>query len=306
MPLLSGGGKIFWIITGLFLLFATLIVTYTEVALPAAMIFPALYCLYSERVPSRWPFFIAVIPALFIVIPSMRFGAVIYMALLASAIIMLAFIRRGNLGLAVTLPSGLIFSLFVLAVLSIARHGAIGFQEVLTQWADQILNEVQGIYQGFLSAEEMLNFQASRPDIQKRIVTFFPSVVLTSIAIVIWMNLLIVAAAFKNIALRDWRSPDWVIGVFIIAGILTITQHQAVRSIGLNLLIIVGQVYFFQGIAIVASYMSQNRWPGFLRWPLYIFILIQVYIMVIVAGIGLFDTWFDFRKRIRTSKGDEQ
>jgi hypothetical protein len=76
--------------------------------------------------------------------------------------------------------------------------------------------------------------------------------------------------------------------------------------VGLNLLILVGQSYFFQGIAIVASFMTHNKWPGFLRWPLYIFILIQVYIMVIVAGIGLFDTWFDFRKMIRTPKGEDQ
>jgi hypothetical protein len=219
---------------------------------------------------------------------------------------MLIFIRKGNLGLAIALPSILLSCLFVLAVLSIAKHSAIGFQEVLSRWAGQILNEVQGMYQGFLSAEEMVSFKAGKPELQMRIVTLFPSIVLTSIVVVLWMNLLIIKSAFKNIILREWRSPDWFIAVFIVAGILTVSQHQASHVFGLNLLIITCQVYFFQGIAIVASLMDQNKWPGFIRWPLYIFILIQVYIMVIVAGIGLFDTWFDFRKRIRTPKGDEQ
>jgi hypothetical protein len=53
MPLLSGGGKTFWIATGLFLLFSALIVTSTELALPAAMLFPALFCLYAEKVPGN-------------------------------------------------------------------------------------------------------------------------------------------------------------------------------------------------------------------------------------------------------------
>jgi hypothetical protein len=305
MPLLSGGGKTPWITTGLFLLFSALIVTGTEVALPAAMLFPALFCLYSKKVPGRWLYFIAVIPVLYALVPFLRFGTIIYFAVLTSAVIMLMLIRKDNLGLAIAFSSTIIFSLFVLAVLSIARHGSIGFQEVLSQWSGQILNEVQAIYQGFLSPEEMVNFRAGMPEMQMRIVTLFPSIVLTSIAVVLWMNLLIISGKFK-LALKEWRSPDWFLAVFIVAGILTVIQHETVRAIGLNLLIIVGQVYFFQGIAIVASFMDQNKWPGFIRWPLYIFILIQVYIMVIVAGIGLFDTWFDFRKRISTPKGDEQ
>jgi uncharacterized protein YybS (DUF2232 family) len=68
----------------------------------------------------------------------------------------------------------------------------------------------------------------------------------------------------------------------------------------------VGQVYFLQGLAIVSVFMDERKWPGMIRWPIYILILIQIYMMIIVAGFGLFDTWFDFRKRIRTPKGDIQ
>ena len=306
MPLLSGGRKILWIITGLFLLFSTLIVTITEVALPAAMIFPALYCLYSEKVPFRWSPLVAIIPLALGILPSLRFGAVTYGVLLASAFIMLMFLRKGYLGLAIAIPSSLFFSLFMLIVITTAWHEGNNFKTVLFRWTDQILNQVQMVYQGLLSAQDMERFQMSRPVIQARIVSLFPSVVLTSIATILWLNLQIVSGTFRNVALRTWRSPDWVVAFFIFAGILTLVQHPTASAIGLNILITVGQVYFFQGMGIIAYFMNEQKWPGVIRWPLYILILIQIYIMIIVAGLGLFDTWFDFRKRIRAAKGDEQ
>ncbi len=306
MPLLSGGRKILWIITGLFLLFSTLIVTITEVALPAAMIFPALYCLYSEKVPIRWSPLVAIIPLVLGILPSLRFGAVTYGALLASAFIMLMFLRKGYLGLAIAIPSSLFFFLFMLVVITTAWYEGNNFQTVLFQWTDQILNQVQMVYQGLLSAQDMERFQMSRPVIQARIVSLFPSIVLTSTATILWLNLQIVSGTFRNVVLRTWRSPDWVVAIFILAGVLTLVQHPTASAIGLNILITVGQVYFFQGMGIVAYFMNEQKWPGVIRWPLYILILIQIYIMIIVAGLGLFDTWFDFRKRIRATKGDEQ
>lgn len=306
MPLLSGGGKTLWISTGLFLFFAILIVTSTEMALPVAMIYPALYYLYSEKAPSRWPYIVALIPMVLVIIPSLRFGAIIYGAILASAIIMYLCIKRLKYGFAIMIPTFIICSLFVLAVVSLHQQSGTGYQQILSQWADQILNEVQGIYQGFLPPEEIADFQLNKSLLRTRILTLFPAVVLTSIAVIFWMNLLIVSSMMRNLSLQEWKCPDWVIALFILGGILIVMENVAAHAVGLNLLILVGQAYFFQGIAIVASFMTHNKWPGFLRWPLYIFILIQVYIMVIVAGIGLFDTWFDFRKMIRTPKGEDQ
>lgn len=303
---MSGGGKTQWIITWLFLLFSFFIVAMTEVALPAMVIFPGLYCLYAEKMPVRSHLWVSVIPMVLAVLPSMRFGVLMYGALLVTGIIMQMLLRKGHAGLAVALPTTLFFSLFVLAVVSIARQESLSFQGVLSQWAAKILDEVQVIYQGVLSQQDMAVFRTSRPVLQERIAIMFPSIVLTSTATMLWVNLLIVSRAFRNIVLSAWKAPDWVVAVFILASILTLVKHQSAHVIGLNLLITVGQVYFFQGLAIVACFMNERRWPGFIRWPLYILVLIQIYIMIVVAGLGLFDTWFDFRKRIRTVKGDEQ
>jgi len=78
-----------------------------------------------------------------------------------------------------------------------------------------------------------------------------------------------------------------------------------IKAFGLNALIIISHAYFFQGLAIVASYFQARAWGRIFRWVIYLLILSQIYIMMIVTGLGLFDTWFDFRNRIRNTKGDD-
>ena len=124
----------------------------------------------------------------------------------------------------------------------------------------------------------------------------------TSFAFVMWINLLIVSAIKPDLQLRTWKCPDWVVGVFIAAGIFTLIKVQTLQAIGLNVLIMVTLLYFYQGLAIVAFFMTQRKWARFIKWFIYILILSQIYIMIISAALGLFDTWFNFRKRIRNQK----
>jgi uncharacterized protein YybS (DUF2232 family) len=55
-------------------------------------------------------------------------------------------------------------------------------------------------------------------------------------------------------------------------------------------------VYFFQGIAIVSFLFQKKSAPFALRSFFYILIAIQPLFMLLVIGVGLFDTWFNFRK----------
>jgi len=157
-----------------------------------------------------------------------------------------------------------------------------------------------------LSQGDMMQFKMSRAAIEARIIKAFPSIMATSFAFVMWLNLLIISGMKKDIVLRAWKCPDWVVALFILACVFTLISADAVNTLGLNLLIVVTQVYFFQGLAIVASFMAEYNWAKMIRWAIYILILSQIYIMIIVSTLGLFDTWFNFRKRIRNTKGEEK
>jgi len=306
MPFLGGDRWFPWIVTGIFLLFSFLIITATEVALPAAVIYPAMYCFFAERVPLRWPVLIACVPLVLSIIPAYSFGASLYAVILISALIMYFYLKRGSIGLAVAAPSLLIFIMVTASFVVMSYTSGLDVEKVLTRWAAEVISQMKKFSEGALSSSELFEFREKLPIFQERLVTLFPSIVITSAAIIMWINLLIIKWRYKAISIREWKSPDWVVAVFILAGLLTLFQEKYVQAIGLNLLVIVGQVYFFQGLAIISVFMDARKWPGIIRWPIYILILIQIYMMVIVAGFGLFDTWFDFRKRIRTPKGDMQ
>ena len=68
------------------------------------------------------------------------------------------------------------------------------------------------------------------------------------------------------------------------------------QALGLNSLIILATVYFFQGIAIVAFYFERMRFPRLVRIVLYSLIAMQQLILLIVIGIGFFDMWLNFRR----------
>ncbi len=303
---MGGDRRTLWIIMGAFFIFCVLIVTATELALPAAMIFPAAYYLYAERMPYRWPVLVACAPLMLSLVPAFSFGAMIYAVLLATALMMHYFLKSEGIGLAVAAPSLLIFAFVAASIYSVSYNSGNTIEELLTRWAAQVVGEMMKVSGSALSTNELSEFKQNLQAFQVMIVTLFPSIIISSLAVIMWMNLLIITNKFKAISVKEWKSPDWVVAFFILAGLFTLFEHKILQTIGLNLLIIVGQVYFFQGLAIISVFMDERKWPGMIRWPIYILILIQIYMMIIVAGFGLFDTWFDFRKRIRTPKGDIQ
>ena len=71
---------------------------------------------------------------------------------------------------------------------------------------------------------------------------------------------------------------------------------RAVKMLGLNGLIVFMSIYFFGGIAIVAYFFDKKKFPRLLRTFLYSLIALQQFVLLIVIGIGFFDTWLNFRK----------
>jgi len=306
MPVVSGGGKTRWIVSGVFLLYSVLVMAAPEAFLPAAAVYPAAYCICTQRMSLGWSLALACSPLLLALIPAFTMGAFIYGVLLVSAFAMRHFIRSGRFGLAVGAPSSLVFGIVMAGVLSATGESGASYAAVIGGWADRVVDGFRIASENMLSGAELQEFQDMLALMRERIVMLFPAIVLTGAAFVLWLNLVLVSSRMKGMSLREWKAPEWMIAGFIIGGVLSVLPLKTLSDVGLNLLVVVGQVYFFQGLAIVAVFMGERAWPVLLRWPIYILILIQIYMMVMVAGLGLFDAWFDFRKRIRTPKGDRE
>jgi uncharacterized protein YybS (DUF2232 family) len=66
--------------------------------------------------------------------------------------------------------------------------------------------------------------------------------------------------------------------------------------LGINGLIVLMTVYFFQGMAITTFFFQKKRFPFILRVFFYGLIVVQQFLLLLVIALGFFDTWLNFRK----------
>ena len=66
------------------------------------------------------------------------------------------------------------------------------------------------------------------------------------------------------------------------------TRHpeHSVKLFGINGLLILMTIYFFQGIAIISFYFEKKHFPRLLRIVLYSLIALQQIVLLIVVGLG--------------------
>jgi uncharacterized protein YybS (DUF2232 family) len=92
-----------------------------------------------------------------------------------------------------------------------------------------------------------------------------------------------------------FRNPDLLVWVLIVTGFSLLLPVSPITTPALNMLLIITLLYFFQGMAVVTALVRRSSVSAFVRIALYALLIIQPYLLALVAGIGLFDLWVDFR-----------
>ena len=161
------------------------------------------------------------------------------------------------------------------------------------------------LYQSMGMAEENVQLISQSLDkIQHVLVTIIPALVSTSTLFVAWISILIAKPVLISRSLyypdfgplNLWKAPDYLVWVVIGCGLSLFLPIPVIKIIGLNGLLILMTVYFFQGIAIVSYYFNKKRFPKILRVFLYTLMALQQLILLAVIVLGFFDLWINFRK----------
>jgi hypothetical protein len=128
-------------------------------------------------------------------------------------------------------------------------------------------------------------------------------------AVYLIMGALMVLA--NGAALRLWlafRDPGWLEGneleglrwpfalafVFVAAGLGVLVPPA--RPAAYNALLLLAFFFGLQGLAVVVFYASRLAAPPLMRWAVLVLVLVNPWAPYILALMGLFDLWFDFRK----------
>jgi uncharacterized protein YybS (DUF2232 family) len=134
-----------------------------------------------------------------------------------------------------------------------------------------------------------------------------PGVLTGIVVFTVWINLII----FNKFLLKrnelgqqepvawvpycKWQLPDQLIWVPILAAGLFLLVDGNLRYTGLNILLISGMVYCFQGLAVFIHLLDRWKVPSYLRMFFYFLLIIQSLGLIIITLLGVADTWFKFR-----------
>lgn len=141
-------------------------------------------------------------------------------------------------------------------------------------------------------------------DIRILVARFWPGFAAASLLVLVWMNVWIGnrilerygSVNFQFGDLSRWSLPEIIVWLVILGAGLALLPYPGPQTAGINLLIFFALAYLFQGLAIVSFYLKKYRFSRFKRILLYSLIWIQTYMIIIVALVGLFDIWADFRR----------
>jgi uncharacterized protein YybS (DUF2232 family) len=161
---------------------------------------------------------------------------------------------------------------------------------------------IEGIRQSGLAAERVEEIAEQFRTMHAVMKVVYPSMLFIMGALVVLLN----AALLKAWLLR--RDPGWLDGgefetlrwplamaVAFVASALMLTAKE-LQPIGYNALLLVAFFFALQGLAVVAYYVHRLAGPPLLRAAVVLLVLMNPWAPQILALLGLFDTWFDFRK----------
>ena len=180
-----------------------------------------------------------------------------------------------------------------------------GIMELISEYVAANLEMTLAVYEGMGVSEESIHrISSSLDQIQYVLIRTLPSLYVTSTMFVVWTSLLLSKPIFRTRsvpypdfgALNQWKTPEYLVWVAIACGILLFLPGKSLKVLGLNGVIVMMMVYFFQGIAIVSFYFEKKQFPVMLRVFLYSLIALQQFLLILVIGCGFFDMWINFRK----------
>lgn len=102
-----------------------------------------------------------------------------------------------------------------------------------------------------------------------------------------------------------WRPWEELIWVMIGALAISLLGGGWLEDLALNLVVVMAVIYAAQGLAVLRFFARRQGVPRAMEWPFYLALLLVAGLaMLILAGVGLLDTWFDWR-RLRPALPDE-
>ncbi len=202
-------------------------------------------------------------------------------------------------------PAGAVIGVGLLGLAAYSHSLQIGPVTLVSEYVARNLAMTVALYEKVGMPDQEVHLIASSLDrIEYILVRIIPALVVSMTLLITWMNLLIARPILrrKEISVGDfgtlnqWRSPETLVWGVIVCCLGILLAGKSLRWLAANGMIVLVIVYFFQGIAIVSFYFERKRLPRLARVFLYTMIAMQQLFVLLIAGVGFFDVWLNFRR----------
>jgi uncharacterized protein YybS (DUF2232 family) len=167
------------------------------------------------------------------------------------------------------------------------------------------ISEALTFYQGSdsVTPETLAMLETTLSQMKLVLPLIMPAILGSIVLLITWFSMLL----GNIIAMREqgstawagyglWQLPDKLIWFAIVLGICVMLPIPGLRIIALNILILLGLVYCFQGLAVAVFYMNKWNVPLLLRSFFYVMLIVQTFGTVVLLVVGIADVWLDLRK----------
>jgi len=215
------------------------------------------------------------------------------------------FILRLSVEKTVVLTSAVTLALGLFIVLVYSSTTAAGLGQLVSDYVRRNLEASLQLYVNMgVPADTIRPIEDALDGIQYVLVRIVPALSVSAGLFLSWTSLLLARPLLRRYRLycpdfgrlNLWKAPEALVWSVIGCGLMLMIPEHTVKLFGINGLLILMTVYFFQGIAIISFYFEKKHFPRLLRIVLYSLIALQQIVLLIVVGLGFFDMWLNFRK----------
>lgn len=192
---------------------------------------------------------------------------------------------------------------WILAGILLGAVNRVNFYHEVLQQIDVGLNDAYEAYSKApeISLDVQIELQAAFARVREITPKIFPGILATITISTVWLNMVLANWLLKKRGavawgdLGQWRLPESLVWVFIVSAVLLFVPGE-ISTLGLNLMIITGMLYFIQGFEVFNFLCLKWSVPNPVRHLIIFFLVIQAYGFIMLALLGLSDIWVDFRK----------
>jgi len=214
---------------------------------------------------------------------------------------------RKRLGVGQTILWATLFMLILSVgfVFFLASSKDMGIQRMVFEYMRDQLNLTIRAYEEMgITKEATGELEIYGNSLLKILSKIYPSLMIIGTGFLVWLNVLLGRSILRtrNLQYPDfgsldrWRTPDILIWLVIVSGFALFLSTGDIRSLAINILIVMMVIYFFHGLAIMVFFLNKYRVPLWLRIIFYFLLFFQQVFTVCLALVGLFDQWVDFRR----------